>query len=386
MTRNECDTAPPTAVPTTSPSAAAIAPTPHRCRPAGPFRCGVALAAAWFTLGAAEAADLIPVAQVEQDYVTPHALVDVGDGRRMNLFCLGEGRTTVVFDSGLSDWSSTWALIQPAVSRTTRACAYDRPGMGYSDPSPLPRTPEAAVQDLSTLLKRGGISGPVVLVGHSLGGFHAKLFAVTYPEQVAGLVLVDPAEERLWDRVESSLARRFGAAPVRAARADDERDIAAAITHFADCAQTTHAGGLTEQKYRRCTDPVRLPLGAVILQERRVLQQTAAYQDAQASEIAHCMYAQNPAADARYRRLFAGRTPLGDLPLLVLTHGLYDLSEPDWEVHYWSWRKAHELTATLSRRGHHEMVAHANHNIQVDRPDAIVDAVLRVVAMVERQP
>lgn len=384
MIRNDLDAAPHTVAPT--PPTAAIAPMLRLHRAKRWTHGGLALATVWLALGAAQAADLVPVAQVEQDYVRPHALVDVGDGRRMNLFCLGEGPTTVVFDSGLSDWSSTWALIQPAVARTTRACTYDRPGMGYSDPSPLPRTPEAAVQDLSTLLKRGGISGRVVLVGHSLGGFHAKLFAVTYPEQVAGLVLVDPAEERLWDRVESSLARRFGATPVRAARAEDERDIAAAITHFADCAQTTRAGGLTEQQYRRCTDPVRLPLGTAILQERRTLQQSVAYQEAQASEIAHCMYAQNPAADARYRRLFAGRTPLGDLPLIVLTHGLYDLSEPDWEVHYWSWRKAHELTATLSRRGRHEMVAHANHNMQVDRPDAIVDAVLKVVAMVEQPP
>ncbi|WP_257389266.1 alpha/beta fold hydrolase [Tahibacter caeni] len=385
MTRNAFDAALPAA--DTAPAAAAtIRGTALSRDAAGLIRGAFALATAWLAIGTGAAADLVPVAEVEQDYVKPHRLVDVGGGRRMNLFCLGEGRTTVVFDSGLSDWSSTWALIQPAVAAKTRACSYDRAGMGYSDPSPVPRTPQAAVEDLHALLERGGIAGPVVLVGHSLGGFHAKLFAVSYPEKVAGLVLVDPAEERLWDRVESSLSRRFGAAAVRAARAEDEQDIAAAIAHFADCAQTARAGALTAQKYRRCTDPVRFPLGTVILQERRVLQQTATYQDTQASEIAHCMYAKNPAADARYRRLFAGRQPLGDLPLVVLTHGLYDLSEPNWEVHYRSWRKAHELTASLSRRGRHEMVAFANHNIQIDRPDVIVDAVLAVLATAEQQP
>lgn len=333
----------------------------------------------------AMATDLVPVAQVGHEYVKPHERVDVGSGRRMNLFCLGEGSPTVVFDSGLSDWSSTWALIQPAVAKKTRACSYDRPGMGYSDPSTEPRTPRAAVEDLHALLERGGISGPVVLVGHSLGGFYAKLFAVTYPQKVAGLVLVDPAEERMWTRVRPHLERRFGLALVRAAHVEDEEGMAAAIAHFDECARTTRAGGLTDEKYRQCTDPVRLRLGETILKERRALQETVAYQDTQASETANSMYARNPEADAHYRRVFAEKSPFGSLPLLVLTHGLYDLSEPTGEVHYWSWRKAHELTVSLSRRGKHQMVENAGHNIQVDRPDAVVAGVLSVLESIERR-
>jgi pimeloyl-ACP methyl ester carboxylesterase len=329
--------------------------------------------------GCAAATDLVPVADVGNDYVKPHERVDVGGGRRMNLFCLGEGSPTVVFDSGLSDWSSTWALIQPAVAKKTRACSYDRPGMGYSDASTAPRTPQAAVDDLHALLERGGISGPVVLVGHSLGGFYAKLFAVTYPQNVAGLVLVDPAEERMWTRVRPFLERRFGLPLVRAAYVEDDEGMADAIAHFEDCARTTRAGGLTEEEYRQCTDPVRLRLGETILKERRALQETVAYQDTQASEIANSMYARNADADAHYRRVFGGKSPLGDLPLLVLTHGLYDLSEPTGEVHYWSWRKAHELTVSLSRRGTHRMVENASHNIQVDRPDAVVEGVLSML-------
>jgi pimeloyl-ACP methyl ester carboxylesterase len=86
----------------------------------------------------ARPAVLPPLApQIGQDYVRPHAMVDTG-ARKMNLYCRGKGRITVIFDSGLSDWSSIWALVQPAVATSTRACTYDRAGMGYSDVSGRP--------------------------------------------------------------------------------------------------------------------------------------------------------------------------------------------------------------------------------------------------------
>ena len=339
--------------------------------------------AALISLPAAQAvaADLIPVEQVGAEYVKPHQRIDVGEGRHMNLHCMGTGSPTVVFESGLSDWSNTWALVQPTVARSTRACSYDRPGMGYSDPAPGPRTPDAAVEDLKRLLDGAGITSPIVLVGHSLGGFYAKLFAVTYPDRIAGLVLVDPSEERLWDRVGPALAARFGAALVRAAREDGDEGIAALIAHFRKCAAEAHAGALAEERYRKCTDPVRAPLGAAILAERRVLQATSTYQDTQASELADSMYGKHPEADARYAGLFAGEAPLGDIPMLVLTHGLWDMSDPTSEVDYQSWRQAHVLTAALSKRGTQEMVPNARHNIQIDNPQAIVDAIERVLKM-----
>src|SRR6478752_5154722 len=113
MMCNRVDTAPEAAA--RSAAAAAFAPAAWTRRFGGLVRHGLASSMLSFAFGAAAAADLVPVAQVEQDYVKPQQRVDVGGGRRMNLFCLGEGRITVVFDSGLSDWSSTWALSQPAV-------------------------------------------------------------------------------------------------------------------------------------------------------------------------------------------------------------------------------------------------------------------------------
>ncbi|MEG2940369.1 MAG: alpha/beta hydrolase [Thermomonas sp.] len=325
----------------------------------------------------------MPIEQVGSEYVKPHQRIDVGNGRRINLHCMGTGSPTVIFESGLSDWSNTWALIQPAVATSTRACAYDRPGMGYSDPSPEPRTPSVAIADLKRLLDGAGIKEPVVLVGHSLGGFYAKLFAATYPDRFAGLVLVDPSEERLWDRVGDSLSTRFGTELVRTARAEADDGIRELMTHFAKCAADAKAGALTEERYTRCTDPVRTPLGSAILAERRVLQATATYQDTQSRELADSMYGNHPEADAQYARLFAGNRPLGDLPLIVLTHSLWDMSDATSELHYQAWRQSHAQTAGFSRRGVQEMVPNSVHNMQVGNPAAIVNAVERVLEMVK---
>ena len=339
------------------------------------------LALVGLPVASAEAADLVPIEQVESEYVKPQQRIDVGGGRRINLHCMGSGSPTVVFESGLSDWSNTWVLIQPAVAKSTRACAYDRPGMGYSDPDTRPRTPDAAVRDLKRLLDGAGINDPVVLVGHSLGGFYAKLFAVTYPDRVAGLLLVDPSEERLWDRVGPSLSARFGPALVRTARDEADEGIGALMNHFAKCAAEARAGGLTEERYRKCTDPVRAPLGTAILAERRVLQASSAYQETQYRELADSMYGKHPDADARYARLFAGKAPFGDLPLVVLTHSLWDMSDATSEVHYQAWRQSHAQTAGMSWRGVQEMVPNSTHNMQVGNPAAIVDAVERVLDM-----
>ena len=110
----------------------------------------------------ARAADLVPVADVAADYARPQQRIDVGGGRRINLHCVGSGSPTVLFDSGLSDWSSTWALIQPAVGKTTRACSYDRPGMGYSDPTPGRRTPAMAVASSGRLVPMATTVSPMV--------------------------------------------------------------------------------------------------------------------------------------------------------------------------------------------------------------------------------
>ena len=124
----------------------------------------------------------------------PGHLVDIG-GYRLHLWCTGDGAPAVILDTGLGGSSADWGFVQPDVARFTRACSYDRAGMGYSDPGPSPRTARRIASELAELLVRSGIGGPVVLVGASIAGFDVRVFASDHPERAAGLVLVDASHE-----------------------------------------------------------------------------------------------------------------------------------------------------------------------------------------------
>ncbi len=147
--------------------------------------------------------------------------VDVG-GYRLYLQCIGVGSPTVVLEAGLGSPSEVWSLIQPGVARFTRVCAYDRAGVGGSDAGPRPRTSDTVVAALHALLRRAGVAGPYVLVGHSVGGFHVRVYADRYPREVVGMVLVDASHP---DQLARELAAlppyRSGESPaLTAARAD----------------------------------------------------------------------------------------------------------------------------------------------------------------------
>jgi pimeloyl-ACP methyl ester carboxylesterase len=121
----------------------------------------------------------------------PGHLVDVG-GHRLYVHCTGSGSPTVVLVSGLAETSVYWGgWIAPAVAQNTTVCAYDRAGQGWSDPPASPQDGLAVATDLHTLLDHAQIPGPYVLVGHSTGGVYARIFAARYPDQVAGMVLLD---------------------------------------------------------------------------------------------------------------------------------------------------------------------------------------------------
>jgi pimeloyl-ACP methyl ester carboxylesterase len=111
----------------------------------------------------------------------------------LHIRCMGEGSPTVVIDSGIGDTMERWQTFQVQAAQTTHVCNYDRAGYGTSDPGSLPRHSQRAADELQQLLQKAGIRGQYILLGHSLGGLNMQVFADRHPDQVAGLILLDPA-------------------------------------------------------------------------------------------------------------------------------------------------------------------------------------------------
>jgi pimeloyl-ACP methyl ester carboxylesterase len=130
----------------------------------------------------------------------PGKVYDVG-GQRLHLDCHGHGSPTVILTNGLGGTSAGWARITDSVTPTTRVCAYDRAGQGWSEEAASPRDGVQSAKDLHTLLATAGEHGPYVLVGHSTGGPYAMTYAARYPDQVAGLVLLDSASPEQFTRM-----------------------------------------------------------------------------------------------------------------------------------------------------------------------------------------
>lgn len=152
-------------------------------------------------------------------------LVDVG-GHRLEVSVAGSGRPVVILEAGLGQDRRHWRAIQDSLSTLTSVVAYSRAGYGASEPSPERRTPLQIAAELRALLLALGLDPPYVLVGHSLGGVYVRVFASRHPEDVAGLVLVDPTHERL-DLEHSALSRTYWP-DVRAVLEDYAREVGGA--------------------------------------------------------------------------------------------------------------------------------------------------------------
>ena len=154
--------------------------------------------------------------QIDQrTYPPPGEMVNV-NGHLMHINCMGEGGPTVILEAANLGMSAHWVRVQQQLAKTTRVCAYDRAGMGWSEAGPEPRDAKQISSELHTLLKSADTEGPYVLVGHSYGGLYTRMYAARYPKQVAGVVLVDSSHPEQFTRSEEGRAmyeqnRRMGA-------------------------------------------------------------------------------------------------------------------------------------------------------------------------------
>ena len=233
-------------------------------------------------------------------YARPGQLVDVG-GFRLNLYCVGSGSPTVVFDSGWGDWAPVWSKVQPEIAKWTRACSYDRAGTGFSEPGPMPRTSVHIAEELRTALHHAGIGGPYILVGSAFGGDNVRTFADLYMDEIAGLVLVDADPDDLEPEAMRDEAHRG-----HAGIPSDLRDCRNAIAEHKPqqtCAQKFFFRGLPEAEWPP-------ELNAKVLE---IAQTKVAMYDAYSSEM------EQTASDETY--LQQHRRPFGSRPIRVLTSG-----------------------------------------------------------------
>lgn len=330
------------------------------CRALGAL---AATAALWTTPPAFGADETMPWAT----YATPH-LVRLPDGRRMNLTCMGEGSPVVLLEAGLGP--SRWGFVQPKMARITRSCSYDRAGMGFSDVGPRPRDAVAVAADLHALLTAAGLKGPYVLVGHSLGGFFVRLFADLYPEQVAGMVLIDPSAE-------DSKARTIALVP---AMAKDEGP--SQTDMMKRCAIAAGAGEmkLGTGVYQDCVPdlPKDVPpsLASALLDPYR----RPAMYSTEISELENL--------DRDGAEVVAHQRSYGDMPLIVLSGvekpKIPSLSDSENQALVNLQKQLHDEQAALSSGGQSRAIK-SGHYIQVEQPQAVVDAVDEVVTAVRQR-
>jgi pimeloyl-ACP methyl ester carboxylesterase len=142
----------------------------------------------------------IATERAERTHPPPGETVEVGS-HGLHINCVGQGSPTVVLDAALGAMSPNWGWVQREVSGTTRVCAYDRAGMGWSEMGPEPRDAKQISGELHTLLTEAGIEGPYVLVGHSFGGLYTQTYAARYPDEVAGVALIESSHPEQFSRL-----------------------------------------------------------------------------------------------------------------------------------------------------------------------------------------
>jgi pimeloyl-ACP methyl ester carboxylesterase len=277
-----------------------------------------------------------------QKYPPPGEMVDVG-GYQLHIDCRGTGSPTVVIDAGWGDWSTAWEAVQAEVSKTTRACTYDRAGTGWSEPGPLPRDAAQYAKELRVLLKNAGVPGPYVMVGHSMGGLTVRVFAHDDAADVAGVVLID-----------SMSPRQFTQSPTAPQTPSDS----------------------TSQARSFPAVSARFGLVRLISKPLGFAPDTVSNVQAYYSRIVRTQNVQAYISEGQ--GMVAGGveagavTSFGDLPLVVLSARHNGIE--GWQ----EWQTEMLRLSSDSR----QLFAESDHNIHLEAPDAAVSAIIGMVDLV----
>lgn len=289
-------------------------------------------------------------------YPPPGQLVDVG-GHRLHLRITGEPSDlpTVVLEAGVMSAGFQWAWVQHDLSAVTQVVSYDRAGLGWSEPRNGPFDPQAAAAELHLALERAGVPGPYVLVGHSMGGLLVQVFAAAYPEQVAGLVLVDPAHPDALMRLPAKVAAQ------QLAFRDTLRSLPVLST-IGGTRMLNMAAGLSAD------------LPEAERNAAQALFATTQYAAAIAAEVDGW-----PILDAAVRDI-AG---FGDLPLVVLSADRFPPGETTPAGFFEATHAMHTELAARSTAGRHVVIPASDHYSLVIHPEgsAATSAAVREVLL-----
>jgi pimeloyl-ACP methyl ester carboxylesterase len=298
--------------------------------------------------------------QASAKHPAPGRLVDVGRGRRIQIDCRGSGSPTVVFESGLDNFGSlSWSSVHDSIAKNTRACAYSRAGIMWSDPVAPANRREPAI-DLHMALTASGERPPYVIVAHSLGGPYALTFTQMYGADVQGLVFVDATNPDQFPRYEAAVGKSIMPTPSAV-----RLGAALAWTGILRVLPSPATPSSWPEEVTKIA-PAFLPISIGALAE-----ETAA--------IPHTL---DLARDAR---------TLGDRPVIVLSAGepnpaaeleLMGLNAEHGAKLFAAHQAVAADMATWSTRARLEQVPGANHYIQFDRPGAVIRAVNEVVRYV----
>ena len=299
-------------------------------------------------------AGAIAKSNLAKKYPAPGQLVDIG-GYKLHINCIGQGSPTVILEAGQGDYSLIWAYVQPEVAKTNRVCSYDRAGYGWSEPSSNPRTANVEMEELHTLLVNANVLGPYVLVGHSLGGMLMRVYAHNYPDEVVGMVLVDSYhEERPIRNPEVTTLTQEMAGQFRTFALLSSAGIMALAP------QSIPNRGLPEDAYA----------------QYQAITATTAYFETFNVEI----FA-TPASAAEARALHMNS--FDNMPLIVISPGQWDViasfSDAENQQLWTAFQAQQSELVALSSVSKQIIAEQSGHDIQLDQPDIVINAIREIV-------